>query len=219
MSVLLDKFQRQLQRIYEVEVPHAVGNFLTSDREWVNQVDNGERARDTQEKLLLVQRGQDLELALYIDRSIVKRLEHSDPTKRLHPGNLADYWVAVEGVSHFLYLTWNAGFEREISLLELELQAEVDRYISSAFLYGRQDAGRIPVDLYERLFGEPTYEEGLDSESLQRYQRANHYASLYCRHLEERYLRSHAAEGMVNELRRFYRLTQRQKINRIESTG
>ena len=66
---------------------------------------------------------------------------------RLHDGNVADYWTALEGVSHFLYLAWNAGHDKPVSLLELEMQAEVDKYVASYWLMRRQFPGRFPAEL------------------------------------------------------------------------
>lgn len=154
---------------------------------------------------------------MYIDHEIVSRLRQDDPTERLHGGNLADFCTTLEGISHFLYLTWNAGYERGVSLLELEMQAEVDKFVASAFLFGRQHSGYIPGTLSAWLFDNPDFDVALDRESLTRYQHANFYASRYCNYLENRFLRGRRGGSMVNELRRFYRLRQEQKIERIKS--
>lgn len=213
----LNGCQQQLQRIYDVAVPHNVEDYVTTNAELARHVDTSKGAREVVEKLLVVQQDDCIELALYLDEGIVERLKNMNAADGLDRTNLTDFWVAVEGVSHFLYLTYNAGFERGVSLLELELQAEVDRYVTTAILFGRQDSGRIPTNLHEWLFEDPSFEEGLDPEALNRYKLANHYAGLYCRHLQDHYLKNRANSGMMNELRRFYRLTQRQKIDRIES--
>ena len=39
------------------------------------------------------------------------------------------FCLALEGVSHFLYLIWNASFDRSVTLLEMELQAEIDKFV------------------------------------------------------------------------------------------
>lgn len=168
--------------------------------------------------MLVHQDGEQIDVALYIDQAIVSRLKKDDPTERLHGGNLADFCTTLEGVSHFLYLTWNAGYERGVSLLELEMQAEVDKFVASAFLFGRQDSGYVPGTLSTWLFDTPCFDAELDPESLTRYQRANYYASKYCNYLENQFLRDRRGGSMVNELRRFYRLRQKQKIDRIKST-
>ncbi len=52
-------------------------------------------------------------------------------------------WTALEGVSHFVYLAWNAGHDKPVSLLELEMQAEVDKYVGSYWLMRRQLPGSL----------------------------------------------------------------------------
>ena len=213
----LKRIQRHLQRIYEVDVPHDVDDFLITDRNFLEAV--GDDTRKADEKLLVVQNGDEVEVALYLDAGLLQRLREDDPTRCLHHGNIADFCTALEGVSHFLYLTWNAEYERGVSLLELEMQAEVDKYVSTAMLFGSQDEGKIPRQLYAWLFDDPVFDDSLDQESLKRYRDANYYASRYCSQIESHYFRERRAGSLMNELRRFYRLPQHHKIRRIESAA
>jgi len=91
-------------------------------------------------------------MSLYLDPELLERLDRADPMERLHDGNVADYWTALEGVSHFLYLAWNAGHDKPVSLLELEMQAEVDKYVASYWLMRRQFPDRFPAELLRLLF-------------------------------------------------------------------
>ena len=93
-----------------------------------------------------------LALSLYLDPELLERLASADPLVQLHAANVADYWTALEGVSHFLYLAWNAGHDKPVSLLELEMQAEVDKYVVSYWLMRRQFPGRFPAELRRALF-------------------------------------------------------------------
>ena len=74
------------------------------------------------------------------------------PSRALTHENLADYLTAAEGVSHFVYVAWNAGHDKPVTLLELELQAEVDKYVLGAWLLREQGAGRFPRELHRALF-------------------------------------------------------------------
>ena len=213
----LKRIQRHLQRIYEVDVPHNVEDFVVTDRALLKAL--GDQTRQADEKLVVIQNGEEVELALYLDPELMERLREDDPTQRLHDGNIADFCTALEGVSHFLYLTWNAGYERGVSLLELEVQAEVDKYVSTAMLFGSQDGGKVPQQLYAWLFDDPVFDESLDGESLRRYRDANYYASRYCSQIETRYFRQRRCGNLMNELRRFYRLPHHHKIKRIESAA
>ncbi len=137
---MLASLQRQLEWIYEIEIPHSVDDYLITDRAALNNLQGHDEsdASEIEEQLLVVQDGDSVDIALYVDDEIVNRLAHDDPRSRLHAGNLVDYCTVMEGVSHFLYLIWNAGYERGVSLMELEMQAEIDKYVSTAFLFGRQ---------------------------------------------------------------------------------
>ncbi len=213
----LKRIQRHLQRIYEVDVPHNVEDFVITDRALLEAL--GDKSRNAEEKLLVVQNGDEVELALYLDPEVIDRLSEDDPTDRLHHGNLADFCTALEGVSHFLYLTYNAEYERGVSLLELEMQAEVDKYVSTAMLFGSQGDGRVPRQLYAWLFDDPVFDDSLDEASLKRYRDANYYAGRYCSRIESHYFRQRRPGNLMNELRRFYRLPQHHKIKRIESAA
>ena len=57
---------------------------------------------------------------------------------------MEDYWTALEGVSHFVYFAWNAGYDKPVSILELEMQAEIDKYIATFTLLRRQSPQRFP---------------------------------------------------------------------------
>ena len=207
------RVQEQLERIYEVEPGHPVTEFLVADPAMVERMEAGSPAtRDITEKLLVRQEGDDLDLALYVDAEVLGRLAESDPTRRLTHRNLGDYCVLLEGISHFVYLTWNAQRERSVTLLELELQAEVDKYVSSLFWIGAQAGGRVPRGLDQVLFEDVDYDEQLDDEGLARYETANRAALKYCRNLEERFLTRRRLKEMVEDVRRFYRLPQEEKL-------
>ncbi len=213
---MLAPLQRQLERIYEIDVPHSVDDYLITDPAVMKSLQGNDESDqlEVEEQLLIVQDGDSVDIALYLDNEIINRLAQDDPRSRLHAGNLADYCTAMEGVSHFLYLAWNAGHERGVSLMELEMQAEIDKYVSTAFLFGQQASGRVPSSLYRWLFENPVFDSSLDRARLERYRDANYYASKYCARLERRYLSRNGQAGMFNDLRRLYRLTHRAKINR-----
>src|SRR5262249_59072565 len=96
--------------------------------------------------------GDEVRLSLYLDPALLTRLTHEDPLVRLHAGNVADWCTALEGVSHFLYLAWNAGHDKPVSLLELEMQAEGDKYVASYWLLRRQVPQHFPAELRHVLF-------------------------------------------------------------------
>jgi len=213
ISEIAGRVQKQLHKIYEIETGADVGEFLVTDPEVVSQIEAGQPGtRDIQEKLLVRDRGDELDLALYIDPQVGERLAEADPTSRLDDTNFGDYLVLLEGVSHFTYLAWNAQRERPVTLLELELQAEVDKYVSCLFQLSSQDGGRVPRRLKQVLFDGVVFDEQLDDAGLERYETANRVAMKYCARLEERFLVRHRTREMIDDVRRFYRLPQEAKL-------
>jgi hypothetical protein len=99
-----------------------------------------------------------------------------------------------------------------VSLFELELQAEVDKFVTTGMLL-REQTGREPSGLHGWLFDWPTLAVELDEEERARYRRANRYAAKYCSRL------SPAADGAAiqRDLRHFYRLSQSSKLAHIDA--
>ena len=148
---------------------------------------------------------------------MLSSLADSDPYIRLDLENLNDFLIALEGVSHFHYLVWSLARGRNVSLLELELQAEVDKYATAVALMTRQQAGRFPGALHARLFHAVSFLPQLDEISRHRYQEANRHAARFCRSLEERFLRvrRQRPELWLAELRRFFRRGHQEKIRQL----
>lgn len=212
----LSGLQRHLERIYEIEVACDVGQFIISDADLVGSLEQGAHTRGVSEKLLVCEQEDDLCLSLYLDPCVLNVLVENDPLDDLNDGNLAAFCTALEGVSHFLYLAWNANYGRGVSLFELELQAEVDKFVAAVFLLARQRHLRVPREIHERLFANPVFDHQLEDAELRRYRHANHFAGLYCGRLRRRYLLNRSA-GLVKDLRRFYRLTHRHKLDHIRA--
>ena len=77
---MLASLQRQLERIYEVEIPHRVDDFLVTDPGVLNDIHGheGPGQSEIEEQLLVVQDGDCLDIALYVDSDVVNRLTQDD---------------------------------------------------------------------------------------------------------------------------------------------
>ena len=213
MSDLLSKIQNKLEVIYEVSVPHKIHDFLITDKYLAEILSNESIDEDALEQLLVCSSDDCLDVSLYLDNSLVERLGNNYPSQATNPNALHDFWVALEGVSHFLYLVWNATYDRPVSQLELELQAEVDKFVSATAVLGLEKDNAFMQKVWSLLFENPKFKNKLDKNELIRYQKANAYASQYCLNLMG--MKNQAANTLHNELRRFYRLNQQAKISRI----
>ena len=210
--MLLRKLEAMLHELYALEVGYAVSDFLITDPELARCLDSGGRQVD--EKLLIAEADGEADVALYLEGELLDRLGRHDPLTKLDGDNLADFWSALEGVSHFTYYAWNAARDKDVSLFELELQAEVDKFVTTGMLL-REQTGREPSGLHGWLFDSPTLAAELAEHERERYRRANRYAAKYCRRLEPALARDDESAAQ-RELRRFYRLSQTSKLAHID---
>ncbi|MEZ5564773.1 MAG: hypothetical protein R3F24_04320 [Gammaproteobacteria bacterium] len=218
-SELLPALQGYLGQLYDVPVPQDVRDYLVTDRAILDALTAGSRRRYSAEQLLVMEDGDSVDLALFIDSEVLDRLAATDPREHLSGANLADYWTLLEGISHFHYMAWNAALDKPVTLLELEMQAEVDKYVSTRFLLLSQPGSALGAPLMQRLFDEPALDVALDADEIDRYKVASTLAERYCASLEARFPPLTFTPAMLRELRKFYRLSQTAKIARIRAGG
>lgn len=212
--MVLRGLQGLLGRLYDVPLEHDVYDFLVTDRTTLRDLDPHPEGQCPEEELLLAESAGDAGLSLYIDPGVLERLERTDPLGALTEENLADYCTALEGVSHFVYCAWRLTADVPVSLLELETQAEVDKYAATVFLIADQRGGGYPGEVHPRLFDRVDFDRRLTTAQVARYRAAHRCAAQYCRRLERRFVRRGRAqvEALVRELRRFYRLGSAAKL-------
>lgn len=209
MSDVLARLQRGLETLYRVATGLAVERFL---------LDQAARdalglARAPREQLVVVESGDDLDLGLFVDAAVLAHLAVHDPGARLDDRNTGAFLYAVEGVSHFVYAAVCAQRRRAVSALELELQAEVDKYVTC--LLAGDAAPAASAAWRRRLYDECTFDDDLDADERDRYRAANQNARRYTASLERRYVAPRRIGEMLCELRGFYRLPLAGKLDAI----
>ena len=197
--------QGELEAIYRVEAPR-VHEYLVG----------GETARAAgrtpaaPEELLVLEEEDGVALGLYLDDHVIAAAEGTDPhdprPRLTARGSLAGVACAAEGVSHFLYVVTRALAGRPVSLLELEVQAEVDKFALLLLHLWRRGLRRMSGALRRRLFERVRYHAHLEAEALDRYREANRLGGGYARWLEVRYVDGADIDGLLRELRATYRL-------------
>ena len=213
---LLHRIQNQLQSIYEINVEYDIRHFTITDR--LIAATLGNHKNSSPEQLLINQQDDCLDISLFLDPSILESLQDDNPYNKLHSENLKSYWIAVEGVSHFLYIAWRANYDRQVSQLELELQAEIDKFVCATELFKQQKTNIDQQALWERLFRNFYLHDYLNSEEIKRYQQANEYAGEFCKTIYMQYKKLQQPTFNYKQLRRFYRLGQHKKMAHITST-
>jgi hypothetical protein len=186
---LATSVQNALERLYQLDRVADVHAFMTP-------------AEDGEREALLVRESGDgtLEMALRVPQLGASKGLALDPLCQI-----------IEGVSHFVYLAERARVAREATQLEMELQAEVDKYVVLASVTGAHDV-RASASLRARLYEKVEFSHDEASELGERYRVANDLAHGFVRRLEARFVAEKKWGPMRDELRRFFRMGQAEKV-------
>src|SRR4051812_43653996 len=111
--MLPGRIQQHLEAIYGIRCELRVTDCLL-DAQAAKALGGTLRAR---EELLVREDAGGMEVGLFLAPELLHQA-----------ADLGSFCEATEGVSHFLYLHRAASLDRHVSLLELEAQAEVDKF-------------------------------------------------------------------------------------------
>ena len=212
---MLSELQQRLTAINGVDPGYDIRDFLVTDRTVAAALSAGSLLPNSNETVLLAEEEDGLSLSVYLDKETLSRLISDDPLTRVRADRLEDLWAVLEGISHFNYLVSSAQLERPVTLLELELQAEVDKYVTTVALLLAQGDTQLLSKLHSWLFESVTFRPELDAEQVARYRTANDYASRFCHQLRDAFIAG--SETAASELRMFSRMSQQGKISHIHS--
>ena len=210
---LLD-IQAQLLEFYALRVEGSIEQFLISDRDLYRSLCR-ESTQAGREAVLIHSDEDDLSVSVYIDDVILEQLATLNYSDALEEKNLDHVLVALEGVSHFVYLAWNAQFDKQVTIFELELQAEIDKFLSIMYFIDQTKKELGADDVHEALFERTMIGDWVADATRERYLDANFYAAKYCWQILTAFNEAKPAKGLVPELRRFYRLPQNEKVRHI----
>lgn len=195
LSSELVRVQRQIETFYELEPAPPIPPFVRVDPE------------DVREQLLVQQAGEAVSVVVLLPRASGEAL-----LSRSSALSLDAYLGAIEGVSHFIHLAERARTELPTTLLELELQAEVDKFAVLASEPENQNTGDL-VSLHRRLYEDVTFLHASASERGQRYRLANELAAK----LWSQLIRKGPTAAHRGMLKRFYRASQADKIRMVRA--
>jgi hypothetical protein len=208
---LIGRVQEHLEAIYDIRCELRAQEFLVTPEVARSLGASGL----TDEELLVRQVGDALEIALYVAPELLEALERFQhaPGEHVVDGALASYVQVAEGVSHFLYLAHSAGLDRRVSLLELEAQAEIDKFASCVLSCWKRGA-EFAAELLERLFERVSYRPHLRAEERARYEHANRLSRAFCRRLL-RHVGTGGMDRFLADLRYAYRLGAEAKLRHL----
>lgn len=200
---MLSAIQSHLEAIYRIQSPD-IRQFLV-DRDQLRAI-AGDALRDSSEWVLARASADGVDLAVYVDATHLRRLDHAGSLAEAARSEFDAFCAATEGVSHFLMLVERARRGEPVTLLELEAQAEVDKFVS-ARLHHPMRSG----ELWTRLFRTARLLEGLDGRETVRYQEAARLAAGFCSSLDE----APHVDALLEVLRRFWRDSGARRLERM----
>jgi len=212
---MLERLQQKLHDINRSDTGYDIHDFLVTDARIARAISGGDIMTNSGEALLLREDEHGVALSLYLDEALLDRLKAGDPATALRSGLLDDLCKVIEGLSHFNYVAWRASRDRSVTLLELELQAEVDKFVSTMQIAHEKRDTELMKGLHGRLFDNPRFHAHLSRRQLERYRAASEYAARFCQALVPR-LREGGGVALP-ELRRFYRMSLGDKISHIHA--
>jgi hypothetical protein len=187
---LAGRVQAALERVYQLDRVADVGDYL-------EEAEAGER------EALLLREAHDGTLEVTLRLPALEGEAGLDALCQI-----------IEGVSHFVYVVERARLQREATQLEMELQAEVDKWVvlaASVAARGPLDVDS-SADLRGRLYERVSFEHDEASERGERYRVANDAAHRFVRRLERDFVGSARFGEMRVELRRFFQVGQEDKL-------
>jgi len=215
----LRQLQRQITYLYRLPRGEDVRGFVCGAE--VARELAGDDVVARGEALLVLEDDAGSFVGLYLDDDAVARSRA--PSSWLEDeSSLSSSCLVAEGVSHFVMVQYRVAQEIPVSELELELQAEVDKWALGALGMARSPrmldgfgAGLIQHRsqvMRRRLFTNAVLIDDPDSERGERYQRAIDLARRYTAHLESTALFRGDSAALSRELCAFYRMVGARKL-------
>jgi len=212
VTALSSAIQRTLENVYRIDAPASVEDFALRASAMNLLLGPGSETR--REAFLVSHDGEHTDVGLYLNDAIVEAAERfvKDAAANDDPSAIDAFCVAVEGVSHFLYFTYcGTEWERGVSQIELELQAEVDKYLVLRLLFN-------PPDLVRSLFSEFRLDHRLSEAERERYVMANRHARRYASWVDKKF-RSGDGSAALADARALYRKPLGAKLAHIATAA
>ena len=203
MGTVLQGLQEAIESLADIRLDLDVATFMIDDS--VRQSIQG-CIPELPEQFFIKEKEGDMEMALYLSSDILDELQRNNPLHCLTLHNLESFSIALEGVSHFVFTTYRAHLGRPVSPLELEIQAEVDKFVHSLILMTQQGepAPKTARLLQKTFFEKAEIRESVAPKERERYRVATQAARDYCRSLFQKHRQDKNFDRLKRDARAYY---------------
>jgi len=202
---LVNQVQETLEAVYQIRAPD-VRDFLV-DTNGLAALGGGD-LRPADEWVLVAESEDGLDLAVYIEEGRLSELGDAQDLGEAADLALPALASVVEGVSHFLLLIERARREEPVTMLELEAQAEVDKYLVPCLHHPLR-----AQEWHQRIFALSQLGPRLSGEERDRYREASRLGAAWCRHLST----FPHLQARLNTQRAFWRAPGMERLRRMRS--
>ncbi len=219
---MLEELQRKIEKTYALDTgitnieQFVVGNIGYTkfyEKEEIRTVINNNHSWS---RVFIRDVGETLKVSIYYPDNLIRILENNDPRLGIHDNNIDACATFVEELDHFLFIVQNFKSNRPFSLLELELQANVTKYLVLKYFVALQNKSvRLANSDREYIRHHLFYKRKYNIEDIserKRYEDARVFGLIYTKYID---LLSH--EDRLRDLRQFSRMTCTSKIRHIQS--
>lgn len=199
---VLRTYQMQLEAVYRTRAPD-IRQFAIDTQQVAELLPS---ARPADEWVLVREEGGELQVAVHVNDHLLDRLASAGSPGAGLDADFQAFCAAVEGVSHYLLLMERASRGEPLTLLELEAQAEVDKFVCAHL-----NAPHRSQEWRSRLFRRAALADDLSADEHDRYREAGRLAEAWCKHLDG--LPHQAA--ILSVQRRFWRESGAQRMDQL----
>ena len=180
-TTMLRPLQQLLETIYDAPTQLDVTDFLFTHR---SGLPPARRQQAADEEVIVVEEEDCATIGLYLDAGLLQRLQRADPLDACTAATSPTCGRRWKASAISAYLSFKVGHDRPVSQLELELQAEVDKYVVSLWLLREQHPRRFPRELHPLLFTRTRRSADSTRHGTRCIARANRLAARFCSRLE-----------------------------------
>ncbi len=194
---MIHLLQKKLEEIYRLEKCPEADKYVLSPKEFKRFSKSSDNPQ-----VIYVDEGNDATMGIYLGKRIFKKIRN-----KVKIFSLQDFCVMAEEISHFIYLIWSKSNEKKITLLDLEIQAEVDKFLLASNFFQSQET------VFKKMFETFMFRKNLLKDEENRYIEASRLGKKLAINLRSKKI---PFSEKMNWLRFFYRQNPTSRISMIE---